>query len=329
MRSQMGWCLALAFSLSLTACGRKQEAEPVVEAQAVEPATTIEGTGGESSAPLVISVVSEDGDALDADIFVARAPDAFDPFTHVERPGPKALDTPCQPGQRFQARPVIQDFRQGKLVDCSPRLAFVMYSVMRTLNISREGQDALDSGNLLLAQERLGLAADRYEFTEPVEARRLRLMSTAAAGRLLGVTNPIDSQGAQPVPSEELRQRVRAFQAEHDLQATGELDAPTRSAISRMQLRGADVVVPPAAGVQKLDAPLADPRATMPASEAAISAAAAAATAQVPAPAPDLRTSVQQVMVAPASPDNAAIIHGNHSKFQKFQKSVSEQPVQR
>jgi peptidoglycan hydrolase-like protein with peptidoglycan-binding domain len=324
MRKPTQWCLALSVCLLLAACGRRQDEAPVMDAQPANSATADAGDAATTAAaPLVISVVSEDGEALDADIYLARAADAFDAFTHVARPGPKALGTPCEPGQRFQARPVIEDFRQGKLVDCAPRLDFVMYSVQRTFNISREGQQALDRGDLLLAQERLGLAADRYEFTAPAQARRLRLMSTAAAGRLLGVADPIDSQGAQPVPSEELRQRVRAFQAEHALQATGELDARTRAALSRMQLRGADVVVPPATQVPRSGAPLADPRATVPASEAALPAAAAAGAASIQEPAPDLRTSVQQVMAAPASADDAAIIRGNRLKAQQMQGAVS------
>ena len=121
MRNPTGRSLALSVCLSLAACGGRQEQPPVVEAEVADAAMEAAGDAA-SAAPLVISVVSEDGDALDADIYLATAPDAFDAFTHVDRPGPKALDTPCQPGQRFQARPVIQDFRQGKLVDCAPRL---------------------------------------------------------------------------------------------------------------------------------------------------------------------------------------------------------------
>jgi hypothetical protein len=87
------------------------------------------------------------------------------------------------------------------------------------------------------------------------------------------------------------------------------------------------VVVPPAAQSTELHAPLADPRATVPAS--AVASSAAAATAATAVPAPDLRSSVQQVMTAPASPENAAIMRGNFQGTHRIQEGVSQSPDSR
>jgi hypothetical protein len=324
MRHAVAVCVAVVMSLSAAGCGRRAEGPPTEAAAAVaEPPATVVPVTTDISAPLTISVRSEDGDPLDADILVVTEdPDQPGMLTHVERPGPKTVDKGCRSDQRFQALPVIQDFRQGKPESCSAHMTFVMYSVQRTFNIRLQGQEALDSGNLLVAQERLGLAADRYALTDPAQAHNLRLQAVAAAGRMLGVTDPISVNEA---PTEEFRQRLRTFQDDNQLTVTGELDSATRNAISRMKFQNGAVVVPPTAEFHQVDAPLADPRATVSGRATSTPEAAAATATRVPEPSPAASVSVEQVMVIPASAENAAIIRANRARFDRA--AVIEQPA--
>ncbi len=291
----------------LAGCSPEPKPAPAV-AEPAEPAAPQE-PDATRKAPLVFVVRSEDGGGLVAEIRLEKSQTEFEHYADVPSSGEVAHATPCNAGQRFQARPAIEDFQLGEPQACKPRVVFTMLSVKRTFEFQKRGEDALQQGDLLLAQKDLGTAADRLQFDRPEEARTLRLKSTAIAGRLLGVEHPIDASGTAPEASADFHQRVSEFQKLNHLPATGELNAETRIAISRMKIQGAQVVVPPTAQAGAAE------------SAVATSPQVSAAESAVPAPVNTLPAkasmSLQETLKQPASPENAQIIHVNKAQFGK------------
>jgi hypothetical protein len=219
--------------------------------------------------------------------------------------GEAALDQPCERGQRFQAEPKVAAFLRGPTQDCAERVEFMLYSTQATLQIIKRGDDASAGGDLLVAQSNYGTAADRLQFAEPEKARQLRVLSTVAAGRALGVEQPVQGGGGSERPSPEFKDRVRVFQRENGIEATGDLDARTRESIGRMQLRGGAVVVPPATSSGGLS----------PANAAAVAAAPAlVVTPQAATPAVQVHMTTVTMLAVPSSPQTAAMIHANKVK---------------
>jgi hypothetical protein len=302
----------LAVGILLVACGG--ERPPVTEvrpADAVEPQSPpgpppapADATAAPAKVALVFRVMREGGGGIDATINQIGNQGQVSFYATVPGSGEAALDKPCERGQRFQAEPKVAAFLRGPTQDCAERVEFMLYSTQATLQFIKRGDDASAGGDLLVAQSNYGTAADRLQYAEPEKARQLRVLSTVAAGRALGVTQPVQGAGGSEQPSAEFKDRVRVFQRENGIEATGDLDARTRESIGRMQLRGGAVVVPPAAS-----------SGLSPASAAAVAAAPAlVVTPQTVTPAVEVHMTSVQMLAIPSSPQTAAVIHANKVK---------------
>lgn len=301
----------LVVSALLVACGGERssgtELPPGDIAAPAQPATPAEADQPAKVA-LVFRVMREGGGGIDATINQVDPRGQVSFYATVPNSGEKALDKPCDPGQRFQAEPKVAAFLRGPTQECAERVEFMLFSTQATLQFIKRGDDASKGGDLLVAQSNYGTAADRLQYAEPAKARQLRVLSTVAAGRALGVTQPVQGAGGSEQPSPEFKDRVRVFQRQNGIEATGDLDARTRESIGRMQLRGGAVVVPPAASSG----------AVSPASAAAVAAAPAlVVTPQAVTPAVEVRMSTVEVLATPASPQTAAMIHANRARIVK------------
>ncbi len=286
---------------------------PAVEAQPAEDATpaseappaVTEAPVSAVQAALVFRVMREGGGGIDATINQLDPQGQSSFYATVPGTGEKALDKPCEAGQRFQAEPKVAAFLRGPTQECAERVEFMLYSTQATLQFIKRGDDASRGGDLLVAQSNYGTAADRLQYAEPDKARQLRVLSTVAAGRALGVVEPVQGADGHERPSAEFKDRVRVFQKQNGIEATGELDARTRDSIGRMQLRGGTVVVPP----------IASGGALSPASAAALSASPAlVVTPQEVTPALEVHVSTMEMLATPASSKTAAMIHANRAK---------------
>jgi hypothetical protein len=293
--------LFIAASL-LAACSREKPMDDATSMQppAAEPATA-DTTATPATAPLVFRVMREGGGGLDATINQIDPQGQASFYAAVPGSGEAALAKPCASGQRFQAEPKVAAFLRGPTQDCAARVEFMLYSTQATLQFIKRGDDASASGDLLVAQSNYGTAADRLQYAEPAKAQRLRVLSTVAAGRALGVEHPVQGAGGAEQPTAEFKDRVRLFQKDNGIRESGELDGHTRESIGRMQLRGSEVVVPPAAA-----------GGFKPANTAAVSAATAlVVTPQAVTPAIEVRMNATQMLAIPASPQTAAMIRAN------------------
>lgn len=287
----------------LVACGRTDDpAAPVaVEETKAEEAVP---EADETTAPLVFRVKREGGGGIDAIIKKLDLQDQATNYARVPATGIKVMDKACEPGERFRAEPMVDSFQLAAPQECNARLEFMVLSTHTTFNLMKSGEEASAAGNFTLAQSNYGLAADRLAYAKPTEAQRLRVLSTVAAGRVLGVTRPVKGADGKEQPTVEFKDRVRVFQRDNGIEETGELDARTRESIGRMRLRGADVIVPPAAAV--------DDR-----SDATVVAASPAAevTPQATATVFSVHLNASQMLAVPASPETAAMIHANRKKM--------------
>ena len=294
------WCLVVVALIA--GCGA--EKPPVIAVQPAEvtpPAPTEAGP-----AALLFRVIREGGGGIDATINQVNPQGQVSFYATVPGSGETTLDKPCEAGQRFQAEPRVAAFLRGPTQDCAERVEFMLYSTQATLQLIKRGDDASKGGDLLVAQSNYGTAADRLQYAEPEKARQLRVLSTVAAGRALGVEQPVQGAGGSEQPTPEFKDRVRTFQKQNGIEATGTLDARTRESIGRMQLRGDAVVVPPAASTS-----------FGPGNAASVAAAPAlAVTPQTLTPAVEVRVSPAELLATPASPQTAAMIRANRLKRQ-------------
>jgi len=302
----------LVVSALLVACGGERPSVTELPSGGIaapaQPATSADAADQPAKVALVFRVMREGGGGIDATINQVDPRGQVSFYATVPNTGEKALDKPCDAGQRFQAEPKVAAFLRGPTQDCAERVEFMLFSTQATLQFIKRGDDASKGGDLLVAQSNYGTAADRLQYAEPAKARQLRVLSTVAAGRALGVTQPVQGAGGSEQPSPEFKDRVRVFQKQNGIEATGDLDARTRESIGRMQLRGGAVVVPPAASTG----------AVSPASAAAVAAAPAlVVTPQAVTPAVEVRMSTVEVLATPASPQTAAMIHANRARIVK------------
>jgi hypothetical protein len=265
----------------------------------------VEAPAAPAKVALVFRVMREGGGGLDATINQVSGQGQVSYYATVPGSGEAALDKPCESGQRFQAEPRVAAFLRGPIQDGAERVEFRLYSTQATLQFIKRGDDASAGGDLLVAQSNYGTAADRLQYAEPEKAQRLRVLSTVAAGRALGVTQPVQGSDGGEKPSAEFKDRVRDFQRQNGIEASGDLDARTRESIGRMKLRGGAVVVPPAASSSGLS----------PAGAAALATAPALVmTPQAVTPEVEVRMTSVQMLATPASPQTAAMIHANKVK---------------
>jgi hypothetical protein len=272
-----------------------------VATPAPSPAAATEAPAETAKTPLMFRVIREGGGGIDATINQVDPQGKESFYATVPSTGEKALDKPCDSGQRFQAEPKVAAFLRGPTQECAERVEFMLYSTQATLQFIKRGDDASRGGDLLVAQSNYGTAADRLQFAEPDKARQLRVLSTIAAGRALRVTQPVQGADGSEQPTGEFKDRVRVFQKQNGIEATGDLDARTRESIGRMQLRGGAVVVPPSASSGGL-------------SPASAASPALVVTPQAVTPAVEVRMSTAEILATPASPQTAAMIHANRAR---------------
>jgi hypothetical protein len=275
-----------------------------VATPAPSPAAATEAPAETAKTPLMFRVIREGGGGIDATINQVDPQGKESFYATVPSTGEKALDKPCDSGQRFQAEPKVAAFLRGPTQECAERVEFMLYSTQATLQFIKRGDDASRGGDLLVAQSNYGTAADRLQFAEPDKARQLRVLSTIAAGRALGVTQPVQGADGSEQPTGEFKDRVRVFQKQNGIEATGDLDARTRESIGRMQLRGGAVVVPPSASSGGL-------------SPASAASPALVVTPQAMTPAVEVRMSTAEILATPASPQTAAMIHANRARVSR------------
>lgn len=275
-----------------------------VATPAAPPAATDTAVAEPVKVALVFRVIREGGGGIDATINQVDPRGQLSFYATVPGTGEKALDKPCEAGQRFQAEPKVEAFLRGPTQECAERVEFMLYSTQATLQFIKRGDDASRGGDLLVAQSNYGTAADRLQFAEPDKARQLRVLSTIAAGRALGVTQPVQGADGSEQPTGEFKDRVRVFQKQNGIEATGDLDARTRESIGRMQLRGGAVVVPPSASSGGL-------------SPASAASPALVVTPQAVTPAVEVRMSTAEILATPASPQTAAMIHANRARVSR------------
>jgi hypothetical protein len=298
--NRMRSACVLSLSALLVACGDRPSA---VEARPVEVAAP--ALAAPAKVALVFRVMREGGGGIDATINHVDSQAKVSYYAAVPGTGEAALDKPCEAGQRFQAEPKTAAFLRGPSQDCAERVEFMLYSTQATLQFIKRGDDASASGDLLVAQSNYGTAADRLQYGEPEKARQLRVLAAVAAGRALGVATPVQGTVGSEQPTAEFKARVREFQKQHGIEATGELDARTREFIGRIRLRGGAVVVSPAVSSGSMS----------PANAAAAAAAPAlVVTPQAVTPAVEVRVTAAELLAAPASPSTAAIIRANQVK---------------
>jgi hypothetical protein len=297
-------CVVVA--VLLVGCGGEKPAvQEMKPAEVATPVTEATASEAESKpAALVFRVIREGGGGIDATINQVNPQGQESFYATVPSSGEKSLEKACEAGQRVQAEPKVAAFLRGPTQECAGRIEFMLYSTQATLQFIKRGDDASKGGDLLVAQSNYGTAADRLQFAEPEKARQLRVLSTVAAGRALGVEQPVKGSGGVEQPTAEFKDRVRAFQKENGIEATGDLDARTRDSIGRMQLRGGAVVVPPATSSTSSAA-----------GDAAVAAAPAlVVTPQAVTPAVEVRVSAAEILATPASPQTAAMIRANRVK---------------
>jgi len=291
--------VALVCSALLVACGEQPEA---VEAQSADSAITL--PAAPAKVALVFRVMREGGGGIDATINQVDPQGKVSHYATVPGTGETTFDKPCEAGQRFQAEPKMAAFMRGPTQGCAGRVEFMLYSTQATLQFIRRGDDAASGGDLRVAQSNYGTAADRLQYAEPEKARRLRILSGIAAGRLLGVAQPVDGAEGNEQLTQEFKDRLLAFQAQNGLETTGELDARTRESIGRMQLRGGVVVMSPAVSAG----------APSPANAAAAAATPAlVVTPQTVTPAVEVRMTTAEMLATPASPQTEAMIRANRA----------------
>lgn len=297
---------------SLAACKPSPDhTEPAAADAGVEaarPSDPGQTTELPPAAPLEFRVMREGGIGIDAQINRIDPSNNATFYASVPEDGVKIMDKACTPGERFQAKPVISAFQLVAPKECDRRIEFTLLSTKRTLAFMQMGDEASRTGDLLGAQSSYGIAADRLIYAQPDESRRLRILSTVAAGRALGVAEPVSGAPGNEHPTAEFKERIRVFQNENSIEdSKGELDAATRESISRMRLRGDIVVVPPRAAISD-----------SPAVNAAKLAAVEEAMPAVPEkPRFEASVSTREMLAAPASPEAAAIVLANRKKARK------------
>lgn len=233
MRSTYSILALLALVLMLAACGRGGQSEgPVPEAAEVAPATEDPEI---ATAALTIRVLREDGDqGVAATIGRLDDTNVEHHVVDVDDTGIARLDAPCSEDDRFAAKPRVAAYLRTAPQRCAQTITFRLYSAQATYQLIQIADGAAKAGDLVVAQANYGLAADRLRYAKPEESARLRVLANAAAGRILGVQTLTTTQDGKETVSGEMVDKLKLYQRAAQLPESGELDAATRAAISKM-----------------------------------------------------------------------------------------------
>jgi hypothetical protein len=241
MRNNTSIAFWLAMASMLGGCDRSSHEDSARVAEPAHPAEsavdTSEPVGDAHAEPVALTIQvfrEESATGVAAEIERLDDTNTGHHVASVGDSGVARLTQPCNDGERFAAKPMIAAFLRVAPEKCAKTITFRLHSAPATYALMRAGDDAVKTGDLLVAQANYGLAAERLRYAKPEEADRLEALATAAAGRILGVATPTITQGGKEVVSGEMAEKLRTFQRGAQLPESAVLDAATREAISKM-----------------------------------------------------------------------------------------------
>jgi len=170
----------------------------------------------------------------DADIGIAAEIDRLDDtgtphfVANVNDTGIARLAQPCSPSDRFQAEPKVEAYLKVAPQSCAATVTFRLPSAQATYEMIRIGESDERRGNFAAAQAKFGQAADRLQYSKPLEAEQLRLRVNANVGKILGVDRPTVSVNGKEKVTPQMTDRVKLYQQKAHLPVTGEIDKQTR-----------------------------------------------------------------------------------------------------
>jgi putative peptidoglycan binding protein len=230
---------ALALMGTLLGCNKSSSERngnvPRIKGQ---PATTAvaEAATPQTSAPaaLLIRVLQEDSDAGVAAV-VSRLDDTGGAHfvADVDDTGIARLTQPCAAGDRFEANPKVEAFLRVAPQPCAQTVTFRLYSARATYELIRVAENDEKTGDFAAAQARYGLAAERLQFSKPLEADRVKTLASKNVGKLLGVDQPTTVVDGKHRISPMMVDQLRLYQQKANIPVTGVIDQRTRDALSR------------------------------------------------------------------------------------------------
>jgi hypothetical protein len=225
---------------SLSACGpngggqaQKEPAKPPKAPEVEKP----EDNGGKTPASaLVIQVFREDSDTGIA-AQIDRLDDTGNPhyFATVDDSGIARLSQSCSAGDRFQAEPRVEAYLRVAPQPCRSTVTFRLYSAQATYEMIRIGENNERAGDFASAQANFGKAAERLQYSQPLEAEKLRLRVNVNVGKLLGVEHPTVAVGGKQAVSPQLSDKIKLYQQKAHLPVTGQIDKQTREKLTEKQ----------------------------------------------------------------------------------------------
>lgn len=223
--------LAGALLCSVSACdggkqARKERAEPPTVQDTEKPK---DGGAKTPASALVIRVFREDSDSgIAAEI--ERLDDTGNPhfFATVDDSGIARLSQSCSASDRFQAEPRIEAYLRVAPQPCASTVTFRLYSAQATYEMIRVAENSERAGDFASAQANFGKAAERLQYSKPVEAENLRLHVNTNVGKLLGVEHPTANVNGKQSVSPQLSEKIKLYQQKTRLPVTGQIDKQTR-----------------------------------------------------------------------------------------------------
>ena len=223
----------------LAGCGDRQRDNPGTDAgQPPTPAGAVDPGKNTGTQPahgaMTVKVLREDSEVgVAAAILRLDSEDKSYSFALVDDSGVTVLTDHCKSDDRFSARPRIPNYQETDPQACAAEITFRLYSTKTTVELIRLGDASTNSGDLVAAQAHYGLAAERLKYADPVESRHLKSLAATAAARVLGIATSSVPVGSGDTTSPALAKRFVEFQKQSGIPATGELDGPTRAAITK------------------------------------------------------------------------------------------------
>jgi putative peptidoglycan binding protein len=223
---------------SLSACGpsrdespQKRPAEPPKAQDTEKPKS---GGSTTPASPLVIQVFRED-----ADVGIAAEINRLDDtgtthyFATVDDTGIAKLPQPCSVSDRFQAEPKIEAYLRVAPQPCASTVTFRLYSAQATYDMIRIAENDERAGHFASAQANFGKAAERLQYSQPLEAEKLKVRVNANVGKLLGVQQPTVNVNGKQTVSPQLSDKIKLYQQNAHLPVTGQIDNQTREQLLR------------------------------------------------------------------------------------------------
>jgi hypothetical protein len=223
--------LAGALLCSVSACdgGGQAQKEPAGPPKVQDTPKPKESGAKTPASALVIQVFREDSDSgIAAEI--ERLDDTGNPhyFATVDDSGIARLSQSCSASDRFQAEPRIEAYLRVAPQPCANTVTFRLYSAQATYEMIRVGENNERAGDFASAQANFGKAAERLQYSKPLEAENLRLRVNTNVGKLLGVQRPTANVNGKQSVSPQLSEKIKLYQQKARLPVTGQIDKQTR-----------------------------------------------------------------------------------------------------